>query len=1507
MPDAAALPPVHASILTIPDGMTADVLRISLQIAPAVDPAAASVRAPDVALAAWPAQVAGMLNRLRVHLAPIDAAGKIDKSRTIPIGGTGQFRPASWTGRPAPGADRLWKATFPAGFQSLWSELQKIGDPAGAEADAARLVLAPTIDSQGLARSLVDTHVRAARDRINWLATGAKGSAAPSKHAERTMEAWAIPGSSANSHNAVGNELAKERAAAVVAAITAALEGLAGSPPQWARFTSFAMLDAFANGERLQGRSDERLERALAAARPADADELITSRLKSVAITIPQLDPAKPPVDPPASEPGENERRKLAAILAYPTIAKYLGLIVDLTIPRADWDAVAGAAGLSERGAIAVTWGDEPAPPGAAAAGPGGQGAPPTPGNAAAAPSEAPDALANWTAYLCAPRRASGLPAYFGPAGRAEATGGAVGNEKLIRGILNLAATRDEEGRPPRFSLSVVDAVNSAKRQVNHAREALKGDDLKVEDNAELGGRGIALIDSGAQKDEEASRKAAADLTSPGDRLQFAEDLLIGYRPIVGLAPKVGESLAIAPSRWRSLVARTVSFGSAIDPAFVRANYDAERENGHTRSPVGVQNAGSYDIVLNHPELFVWSGDSLAVPARSEDPADGVVVIDPATDLPVDIAYSLPDARAASHTGLMPLRDGRRYAFAAGAMFVNGCGPSVEETIAAAAADQRLVLGQDGKAFTFVRCEMVPPPVVLLPADSPLVTAANLKGYPGETLTTLVLRLEEAEDRTVRRFLFPARVAFERAEQQAMFDDDRRATPAGAFGSAATIGARRDRQTGAFPEAPSRRGPRLDIESPADGVVRHEYYPDGYTRGVWAHFHPVHPADAKITRMAAPTPFRTKTSAISASPVLLEIKKRIAYRSETGPRVEIDTTAQRYEPPELPGARMRKVTIAMAPATMAEIDLVADVEAGKILSTHIVGQALDRLWGSGAKPLGPEERRAKLARAMAEGRINEIQGATRLRIVHAVKVPLHPPAILSRFAPALVSARTPNDPDKNSPLKTWADVVKKNREDLVPLNKWSEEGGSTCFFVGEISVDAPSTGTVSCDGEWEDWGPEMVRFNRKSNEWECYRAKQFARLFTLTNIPSTAVSRDISLHDLDRAPLGLAYTFRDGRARQLSLTLIAQSRFAEYYNAPAPNADTYGMIGPCELAAKSDVPHWVPCNFRPAQPIIDRVTPLLETKTTGRAKDQKFTFERETSFRIELGEGCFGSGEGEQLALVFNANGSTEICDYSEELLRPYASGVTRWGRDPLYDGSLPSTNVLPEFFGGYTKIHNGFSLPASADPTDPDKTARKPLPATVLAYDLTLDKGSGVFYVDISTNGSNDAFANTYMPFVQLGLARLQVKAVQGLELSVPVGQMVQVLPRRSGSVTFQKKGDGLKLDFDLHAPKGKNADPAQQWILEVTALEWDPRNGGRWIPQNDSVSHTVIQNRQVMPNENGDVFPNWHVDGFKMEKSRLKHRVGLLIEEFESVPLPDGTTFKRLIFGHTIDFGPP
>jgi hypothetical protein len=1494
MTDPAKLP-VRPDILVVPDGGDADTVRFSLRVTPAFVPAGTT---GAIALAQWPEAIARLASSIVVEIASIKPDGTLDGSRRV-----GTYPVSGVTGTEGP--MRLWGETFTNDqLNNLWEVL---ADPEGRQAGNAAgpaiggPVLAPSFDVATLGEALLRNRAKAAAaqasrlldkgNKTNKAAAFAPAPPPPALDAPMTeLEAWAVPGTARDSLGRIReNALRLAQGRQVKAAVTDALRQCAVAP-FWQGIDSHALLDAIQRAERLDGRSDPFLAKAVEGSAPKAGPARIADRMESLllaetsiarAVAGAAAAPADEPYDPladPKVEKGENERRKFGAILSSPTIAKYLGMVLDVSVPRRDWDAAKLALGLTERGAVTASL-------------PGAMAGP-----------------AVWTAWLqFTPGLSDSRPAYFGPCDMAEALGKGGSDQKFIRGMLNLRARYDAGGTPAqRYVLEVLDVINSAMRQRHYAQgvlEARRRGDLGDEMPPELGGRGIALLDKDCGEDEARAveRQKLLEASGKGPKLLFADDLVAGYRPAVGIALNGADGLAVPLGRWRSLVGRSLEFDGAIDDEFLAKNFNAEREHGHTRSPIGRQPG----TILQRQEMFVWTGESLAAPAPKEREAQSMPA-DSTNDLPIGMTYGLPTTNPRSPLSLPPLREGRAYVFGASAMFVNGCGLTIDDAMKAHAADSAHLLGgADNRAFPFRRAERIPAPVVLLRAGTRLVTTSNLEQLPGESLTTLVVRESGPK---AERYLFPARVEFDRAEQQAMFGRDDRNVPRGAF---QRIGARRHEKSGDFARAiegqvdtefrdrpgeiERSRGPVLEFEPPSVGAVDREYYPDAWSRGVWTRFSPVVPSNGQIAPMASAVPFRSTDAPVDSLPVMLELKRGAPGG---GLRGQIDER-DKWSPDAPQGQPLRKISIELAPATVVEVSLDSDFNAAQILEQNLIAGALAAEWNDAA--LNDKEGLAKrLESIVAAGRLDELQGAGKLRLVHAVERPLKNPVDVG-IVPILVTVAPEGEGSQQ--LGTWTQTISDNQG--KPLNEWSQEGGATCFFGGPADLDAPSTGSLGLDARWEEWGPEMVRLVKGANPpWTLDPSKQIGRLFTLSELESAnnrtgsmQVDRLGLLLDPEDQPRSLSFTFRDGRARRLETKLVAVTRFLEYYSRAGATSSRPFAEGRCERLSERFREIWIPCTFRPAPPQIERITPWFTYAPWGEAGDQEFGFTRRTSYRVELDRDCFGSGEGEMIGLVFNP-AMPPVCDYAKDVLRPFAAGVTRWGRDPLHEVAVPAENISPERFQGYERTGK-FDLLAGADPVTGAQSPGPKLPVTVLGFPIGFDGRKGQFYCDIQVAEAADSSDEPYMPFVQLGLVRFQPNCVAGLELSLPVGETIQLLPVRRGTVRFRKKGDGHRFSFKLKGPRDRRATTR----LDLTALEFrlDGPDAARWMPQTDFDTGKVAQWLDIEANKPD----GWATAELRMPRNRLTLHTGLLVEEYEVLQDVSGKAKRRIVSGHIIDFG--
>jgi hypothetical protein len=1452
-------PKARPAILVVPNGVTPNgdpCFHVQITPAPAEDDDF------QIPLLKWPETIRKLAATLSLHVADMPGKDRVGAVRPV----AGGYRLAqNWSDAAAQGADALWASTFPPDVAAdLLKARTQDSHPQAFSANAT----APLIDSRALADKLRDSYKSRLTTSVAMVGKlQAMGAAEP-----LSLEDWIAPGSARDEVGALFDEVrqrerdkkfdvTKQNFIKSLGAHTSNLNPLfKGKGPD-----SLANLMARYRAARLNGKMTPTDHKFIGTMRAAFADDPHV-HLDEMALVIRlfQGDPYdKPPVDPRPC-PLDKPRRKLASILASPTIASYLGMGLDIVVPRQQWHSATGG---THYGAVCATLN----------------------GAHLGAKDE-------WTAFV---DHGPLAPNYFGPCDQVEAHAAdpvaQLGEVEIVGGVVNLRMVR---GGQSRFSLEVIDPVHSANRMAEYSlirmQNLRKGETLGAQPPNPVG-RSLALLDHDVHESaaNEADRERDRALST---MVNYAGDLLRGYHAMVAI-PRPGTSGATTdPHRWRTLMARTVAFpANQIAPDFVAAAID-EREFGLVHRIQGHQAGTDEDgnpkeNILLSQEMFAWTGGSLAVALPTETlPAEAEIDAD--WDLAVPLTYDLPPEPDPSTLDYRPapLREGYGYLVGLSASFVGGCGLSMSQSAAVHAADRYgHVLGDGASPFIFRRPDKIPAPVVLLPADSDMVTVTRAKDLHNETATTLVIRT--GDGRFVRtscqRFLFPHGVDFDRAEQQDQFRGVTADHPPGAFSD--KIGVTWQDGGGAFPRAVDGdivtdsdtkdpgRGLVLEFRGQANHPAR-PYYPDGNSQAVRTYFRPVVPSNARMPAMRPPTPFwEDGQPPRQAMPVMLEIVRapadpaadRITRRDDGWTWVETDGAP----------VRVRRISIALQPATEVSLLTVCETDHTKLVKRHLIGEALIEHVRGGKPGLAKADDAATAAALLEALLANDflplLNGHAPLRLVHAQQRPDPPKLVgtgLGLFAVATTAAVDPKKPGQ-----TWLDVVTKR---IAAHNHdyalWeSDEGGTTCFLIGKIDLDGPATGSLWFEALWDEHGPEYLKVTQVGSGYRyTYAAARNHTRFDGPPIDAASKPAALNLIGDSAHPNYCAHAFLDGRARRLIVTAVAKSRFADFFDSDAP--------GLCE--SRSDpVEVWVPCTFLPDTPTVDRITPVFDYEVT-KLGSGKFSFARTCRLRVEFGDDVFMTGEGEQIAVLFRTAGDDPCALFKPELA-PYADGFTQWGRDPLHN-SPTNSPLTPGKFRGGTLVDEPLMLKTGRVPMNPGAAPEKGEPVIAVAYTPKLDAEEGFFCdfhldpVDSESRAAALASPDPYMPFVHLGLARYQKHAVDALKLSHAVGRDVQLVPWRQGRIEF----DGpRKFTLTLEGPiYGEGQPDTLPWIdVSLVHNERAPSPDYAWKPVEGGPSQHASELEPKFE-KNGAGRWVWHGE---LPHSRAFFQYGLRIEEFERV----------------------
>ncbi|MHB2050346.1 hypothetical protein [Pseudomonas sp. VEM90] len=1161
---------------------------------------------------------------------------------------------------------------------------------------------------------------------------------------------------------------------------------------------------------------------------------------------------AEPSTDDWGESPAEAASRKLSGLLALPTLSHYLGLGVQVEFPRSSLDGLAAdvvsAEFIAEDGTRI-----------------GGETA--------------------WTAFDLAGD-------HFGPAVD-PATLSSVG--AFSNGYLKLSAKID--ARIPRFALRSDDVINTMHDLIQSAEN-------RETPNLKRYRRGLVLYDyANLERLKEDEERAAKGNTE----INYLNDLLAGFRPDFAVAVRGADNLKIDQRRWRSTTSRTIVCSHAeLDPAF----YDepliiqlAPRDHGYTTALVKEKNG----TLSREDEMVIWAGESLAVHAKRIGEKDPI--IDPTRDLALRLIYALPKPGSAS--GMPPLRENVGYACGCRLVYVNGGGPDFVSASAYYASHPDFVIGNSRARPYLFPSAPLPPPDVHLGWQDPLVLANDLElDNVGEAVENLVLRDGAG---SARRFITPSRGSFDSAEQQRQLDDPafKEHSPRGAL--AGSKGVWLFGAEGKFPEA--RFGQKL-------GGLR---YLDGN----------------KLVHVPL------KTGKLPDVEVDSAAYKAIKFRQSRGTVVILGVRRSPANPnapfhPDANGGRLRAAFHRATLEDATTLPTTTDRDFWKAPSrpADAVPIIIDLLPGTGSPSLGTA-REIKVDDAQgndislpylqftlpkAETYRLKLKGDNRrgdeaevtINMVHAVEKPLRAPDFRPKEAPdeicstdgiglrAVTVSVMNGDPDVEpvAGQETWADKVGRFEGTGVDMRCWpSEEDGTTTFFTGRVDIDRKSTGIMRCEAVWDEynegtvtrtpdgrWIRNVARETAQLFKFEVERRGGEARLDLLRIVPpafapSEAAQRHFTTTGVPGELRTLSYAFRDGRARQLKVKMVATSAFTGFYpkDRTAPVGDEWIGRHDVESSRFATAPVvWTDCTFRPPSPVIDRALPLFAWDSL---PEQAESTRRSAHLRIYLGEKWYASGANERLGVVLlDGDDPRGVCEYMTGALEPFHRFISQAGSDPVRKTDPAPLRIEPRHFrNAPAPVQAMLHLPEGDGPS-PAKSrsasAVAALPVIVLPYVPQFSESDGL-YCDLELD-----IGDSYSPFVRLGLVRYQEHAVEHLRLSHPIAFDVQLLPERRLWVEYDPDGRGDRTVI-VEGPGFDVPELGQPFhkanALRLAVLSWNEDT-------KDWRESLVVEERLEPEIDPVSCGYRWRKD-FRLPTKTYPERFMLVAEEYERLPLDSPT----------------
>jgi hypothetical protein len=767
--------------------------------------------------------------------------------------------------------------------------------------------------------------------------------------------------------------------------------------------------------------------------------------------------------------------------------------------------------------------------------------------------------------------------------------------------------------------------------------------------------------------------------------------------------------------------------------------------------------------------LMRWDGWSLAAPRPGRTVDQENQVIDGA-ETPAD-GFPLVMSFKAAAGSLPRLRYGRTYMVRA--RMVDPAGNSVPFDNSAASATPR---------FTYRRYEPIVPPFVLLTAPR----------TEGESDALVVLRSDYNEDPApgnVQRIIAPPRVDQRTAEYHGMWDGQWGNNPAAIYAQIIAREARGFHEPGFGTPDPDNYDQPYFPQTP----VPIEYLPDPMARGAAMRFIP-RQGTQQNAQISYEKGGNWPTVWPEAKPIRLVLEEGAAIGAPTVDPQQ-DETQVRYA---LPKAETAQVRLSSYP--------VAD------------DLALSAIWamiaGSNATAAVKEERRAQIL----QGRHWMFSPFRTLRLVHAVRRPLKPPAFQSaswavarqagetfaRISGLLdFSRKSTGRVDLHASWNEPVDLGKGNGADapdpLLGANMRHHEGW----------LEIPLARMTDTGGQLEDMLPVSGRrheFNDTKRRIVTYTARAtsaFTEYFQERekNVPVSANNTVVlpskpivEGSELVRAS-GDGPSFAPGVDYEMDyvngqLTWLGAAATVDIVYLPEPTTRHSNEANAAERSVTLDIPS----SARPQTPKVLYVVPThrwlslaLGSKAEG------------GGLRVYLDRPFFDTGEGQLLGVVLPPPPVEPGARSSHEHLAPYTTG---WGFDPIQGPPAPATQ---------TPRTTQFPLAAAGGISTNRTLAETGETVHVVGHAVGFDDERKLWYCDIEVDAGDEAS----WPFIRLALASYQPHSVGNLHLSpVVLADIVQLTPDRTATLQF--KGAGL-AEVKILGP-GKLA-AAQAGVTQITA----------------------------------------------------------------------------------------
>lgn len=934
----------------------------------------------------------------------------------------------------------------------------------------------------------------------------------------------------------------------------------------------------------------------------------------------------------------------------------------------------------------------------------------------------------------------------------------------------------------------MVNASFSYRRGSQYRQYATKDDATQVAPASDPSSRSTGIQLLHVARVARSQQQAVNQPDMSATRVLYADDLVLGYRVDMYDGRNDG--------KWFALCARQSTYQSA-DGTVTWQPVTAEdliADEGFVTLGGLVDDTGSSTRIRMHQALCTWNGESLSVKPFFD--TEQQTVADPT--FRIIGKYSIPG----DHSEL-PLRFEKQYDIRCRMVDLAGNSPKLGECVPVDSAGNNVVT----ISHLFLREEPFRGPQLLL--RDPIDRGES----PGENINVLVVRDGEGSD---ERAVVPPREPRQLVEWAGKLDDG---LPRGAFEEFWL-----DEETGRFITAQEEEnlGPvkpeDIDPEE-QDGILRqqptepkHRYFPDPHLLYACIQFKP--PGDFTPWKQSDPQYLRfykEDRKWPEASPVLLRLSPREDAPSAETKLVPLFPATSFADTPAidfyLPKATDAIIELSSAAYTASnpnenQVRLAIDSPSTRIPASangSVRGVRL-RGGGSNGRPAlvssnstlrsGGDVPDSVVLQALGIGGQTSITPQTdqvlrkegiwgdgqnpavspvhQLRLVHAVKKPLRQPAV------------------KNLAL------TRKFGETIADVS-------------GSLDPCIRSTGKITFHASYDLYMDDPAR---QKPYYAPYRETAFEVAF-----PSAAL-------DPTQPPPnyleGKQHIFHDNRARSITYSTVATSRFLGFY----PDRDHQSRF---EIV--QTLPHVVEvaATVRAPAPVISYIIPAFGWDAT---RDEKRTYKKSRTpyLRVYM-ERPFPVTDNDQMLGVVLASSS-----YTPEPSSPANLLVSKMGMDPTQgtwaQSGVHKVNMDATMFTNQEQTGAGFLVESTAEfAANPSAKGA----VDILGFKTHFAPNRNLWFADIAIQPAEQTNSSTFharSPFVQLALTRYAPNGLVGSSplddarmSPVVLADFMQLAEDRC--CTLARNGSSITLC--ISGPFVAKTDPeTQQWSPSRKRWEW-------------------------------------------------------------------------------------